>query len=229
MTHARSLVRTSLMLGVFLLASVGVTAAPDRPNILLVVVDDLRFDDFGAAGHPFARTPNIDRLAHEGAQFQNMFAVTPLCSPSRASIVTGLYTRHHGILDNTERGAQSHQLQTFARALHADGYRTGFIGENRARPFLLMLSHKALHPNIVQQADGTTVPIGEGGVIPAERHKTLYAGVPLPRRANYGVPPHDKPALERPVVGLPPLGPAPASAAANSRERGDRGGHAAPR
>jgi hypothetical protein len=104
-----------------------------------------------------------------------------------------------------------------------------FIGENRARPFLLMLSHKALHPNIVQQADGTTVPIGEGGVIPAERHKTLYAGVPLPRRANYGVPPHDKPALERPVVGLPPLGPAPASAAANSRERGDRGGHAAPR
>jgi N-acetylglucosamine-6-sulfatase len=82
-----------------------------------------------------------------------------------------------------------------------------FIGENRARPFLLMLSHKALHPNIVQQADGTTVPIGEGGFIPAERHKTLYAGLPPPRRANYGVPPRDKPALERRIEGLAPLGP----------------------
>ena len=51
-----------------------------------------------------------------------------------------------------------------------------------------MLSHKALHPNIVQQADGTTAPIGEGGFIPAERHKNLYAGAPIPRRTHYGVP-----------------------------------------
>jgi len=97
------------------------------------VVDDLRFDDFGAAGHPFARTPNIDRLAREGAQFRNMFAVTPLCSPSRANIVTGLYARHHGILDNTERSARSHELRTFARVLQADGYRTGFIGKSSTR------------------------------------------------------------------------------------------------
>jgi N-acetylglucosamine-6-sulfatase len=238
-------------------------SAPDRPNILLIVVDDLRFDDFGAAGHPFAKTPNIDRLAREGAQFQNMFAVTPLCSPSRASILTGLYTTHHGILDNTDRSPRSHELQTFARQLHDGGYRTGFIGkwhmgndptprpgfdywigmkgqgeaidpelfengrlarvngyvtdlfteralgfigETRPGPFLLMLSHKALHPNIMQQADGTVVSIGEGGFIPAERHKKLYANAPLPRRANYGVPPLDKPALARRIEGLPPLG-----------------------
>lgn len=93
------------------------------------MVDDLRFDDIGAAGHPFSRTPNIDRLAREGAQFKNAFAVTPLCSPSRANILTGLYTRHHGILDNTERSARSHELQTFARAPHAAGYSTGFIGK----------------------------------------------------------------------------------------------------
>ena len=72
--------------------------------------------------------------------------------------------------------------------------------------FLLMLSHKALHPNILQQADGTVVSIGEGGFIPAERHKKLYSDAPLPRRDNYGVPPRGKPALERRIDGLAPLG-----------------------
>ncbi len=263
MKPVNSPARAAWTLGFSLLAFAASVAAEDRPNILLVVVDDLRFDDFGAAGHPFSRTPNIDRLAHEGARFLNMFAVTPLCSPSRANILTGLYTRHHGILDNTDRSPRSHELQTFARQLHESGYRTGFIGkwhmgndptprpgfdywvgmkgqgeatdpelhekgriarvtgyvtdifteralnfigERRANPFLLVLSHKALHPNILQRADGTTVAIGEGGFIPADRHKKLYADSPLPRRANYGVPPHGKPALERPIEGLPPLG-----------------------
>lgn len=246
-----------------LLASATVAAEP-RPNILLVVVDDLRFDDFGAAGHPFARTTHLDRVAREGAQFKNFFAVTPLCSPSRANILTGLETRHHGILDNTERSPLSHTLPTFARSLHAAGYHTGFIGkwhmgndptprpgfdywvamkgqgevadpelfENgrlarapgyvtdifnqravaflqqpRTAPFLLMLSHKALHPNKVQRADGTSEAIGEGGFIPAARHKTLYTGAQPSRRGNYAVPPRGKPALERPIPGLKPLGP----------------------
>ncbi len=239
-------------------------AAEPRPNILLVVVDDLRFDDFGAAGHPFARTPHLDRVAREGAQFKNFFAVTPLCSPSRANILTGLETRHHGILDNTDRSPLSHRLPTFARTLQAAGYNTGFIGkwhmgndptprpgfdywvsmkgqgevadpelfengrlarapgyvtdiftqravsfieQRRTAPFMLMLSHKALHPNKVQRADGTTEAIGEGGFIPAERHKTLYAEGRPPRRKNYAVPPKGKPALERPIPGLKPLGP----------------------
>lgn len=90
MKPANSLVRAFLILCSSLLTFIANASAQDRPNILLVVVDDLRFDDFGAAGHPFSRTPNIDRLAREGAQFQNMFAVTPLCSPGRANILTGL-------------------------------------------------------------------------------------------------------------------------------------------
>ena len=252
-----------MVLALSFLAWVASAGAQERPNVLLVVVDDLRFDDFGAAGHPFSRTPNIDRLAREGAMFRNVFAVTPLCSPSRASILTGLYTRRHGILDNTDRSPRSHQLRTFARQLHDSGYTTGFIGkwhmgndptprpgfdfwvgmkgqgeaidpelfENgrlgratgyvtdlfteralefvgkpRTSPFLLMLSHKALHPNILQRADGTVVSIGEGGFIPAERHKKLYTDAPLPRRDNYGVPPRGKPALERRIDGLAPLG-----------------------
>ncbi len=247
-----------------LLLASATNAAAVRPNILLVVVDDLRFDDFGAAGHPFAHTTHLDRVAHEGAQFRNFFAVTPLCSPSRANILTGLETRHHGILDNTERSPRSHALPTFARTLHAAGYNTGFIGkwhmgndptprpgfdywvamkgqgevadpelfengrlarapgyvtdiftqravsflqQRRTGPFLLMLSHKALHPNKVQRSDGTTEAIGEGGFIPAERHKTLYADAQPPRRGNYAVPPRGKPALERPIPGVKPLGP----------------------
>jgi N-acetylglucosamine-6-sulfatase len=254
----------ALLLTLVSLAVLPATRAEEtRPNILLIVVDDLRFDDIGAAGHPFARTPHIDRLAREGAQFRNFFAVTPLCSPSRANILTGQYTRHHGILDNTERSARSHELQTFAQTLHDEGYHTGFIGkwhmgndptprpgfdfwvamkgqgevadpelfengrlarapgyvtdifteraigfieQRRATPFLLMLSHKALHPNTLQRADGTTVAIGEGGFIPAPRHKDLYADAVPPRRENYGIPPRGKPALERRLEGLAPLG-----------------------
>ena len=259
----------------FIVAS-SVLAAEPRPNILLVVVDDLRFDDLGAAGHPFARTTHLDRVAREGAQFKNFFAVTPLCSPSRANILTGQETRHHGILDNTDRSPRSHTLPTFARALHAAGYNTGFIGkwhmgndptprpgfdywvsmkgqgevadpelfengrlarvpgyvtdiftqravsflqQRRTAPFLLMLSHKALHPNKVQRADGTTEAIGEGGFIPAERHKTLYAGAQPARRGNYAVPPRGKPALERPIPGLKPLGPDTVTPDETIRER----------
>jgi N-acetylglucosamine-6-sulfatase len=259
----RPLLAASLLASL-LPASPAAAGEAARPNLLLIVVDDLRFDDFGAAGHPFARTPHLDRVAREGANFGNFFAVTPLCSPSRANILTGLETRHHGILDNTERSLLSHRLRTFAQNLRAAGYATGFIGKwhmgndptprpgfdywvamkgqgevsdpelfedgrlarapgyvtdifteraldfigrRRDAPFLLMLSHKALHPNKVQNADGTSQAIGEGGFIPAERHKSLYAGAVPARRPNYAIPPRGKPALERPIAGLRPLGP----------------------
>jgi len=97
------------------------------PNIVFVLVDDMRWDEFGAAGHPFVETPNMNRLAREGARFLNAFATTPLCSPSRASFLTGLYPRTHGIVDNTAR--QSHALPTFPRELQQHGYRTGFFGK----------------------------------------------------------------------------------------------------
>ncbi|MFM8533576.1 MAG: sulfatase [Acidimicrobiia bacterium] len=88
-----------LACGALVFSTASAAAAADtRPNILLVVVDDLRWDDFGAAEHPFARTPHLDRLAREGAQFRNFFCATPLCSPSRANILTGLESRHHGMI-----------------------------------------------------------------------------------------------------------------------------------
>jgi arylsulfatase A-like enzyme len=105
-------------------------AAPARrPNIVFVLVDDLRFDELGCTGHPFAQTPHADRLAREGALFTSAFAATPLCSPSRASFLTGQYPHKHGITDNTDRSARSHELVTWPRLLHDNGYETAFLGK----------------------------------------------------------------------------------------------------
>ena len=84
-----------------------------KPNLLVILVDDLRYDEFGAGGHPYMRTPNIDRLADEGALFERAFHTTPICSPNRASILTGQYASRHGIIDNVARDAMSHRLPNY--------------------------------------------------------------------------------------------------------------------
>jgi len=105
-------------------------ARPDtRPNIVVIVVDDMRFDEYGAGGHPYLETPHIDALAASGAVFTNAYHTTPLCSPNRASILTGQYASLHGIIDNTSRGHASHKLRTYARELQQAGYETAHIGK----------------------------------------------------------------------------------------------------
>ena len=76
--------------------------APARPNIIFVLTDDQRYDAVGFLNEEI-RTPNMDRLAAEGVHFRNAFVTTSLCSPSRASILTGLYAHAHGVVDNLER------------------------------------------------------------------------------------------------------------------------------
>ena len=85
----------------------------ERPNLLVILIDDPRFDEFGAGGHPYMLTPHVDRLAREGAMCLNAFHTTPLCSPNRASIVTGQYASRHGIIDNVARDAASHRLPNY--------------------------------------------------------------------------------------------------------------------
>jgi N-acetylglucosamine-6-sulfatase len=97
------------------------------PNIVFVLVDDMRWDEMGVSGHPFIETPNMDRLAREGMRFTQAFATTPLCSPSRASLLTGQYAHTHGIIDNTARSGRD--LATFPRELQRAGYATGFFGK----------------------------------------------------------------------------------------------------
>ncbi|MEX2593950.1 MAG: sulfatase [Anditalea sp.] len=71
-----------------------------KPNIIYIISDDQAWSDYGFMGHPYIETPNIDRLAHEGLTFTRGYVTAPLCSPSLASIITGLYPHQHGITGN---------------------------------------------------------------------------------------------------------------------------------
>jgi arylsulfatase A-like enzyme len=100
-----------------------------KPNFLVILIDDLRFDEFGAGGHPYMKTPHVDRIAHEGALFERAFHTTPICSPNRASIVTGQYASRHGIIDNVARDAMSHRLPNYHLELQRLGYETAHVGK----------------------------------------------------------------------------------------------------
>ena len=122
----------------FALTLLGLVPGPDapaaeavRPNIVFVIADDLRYDGLGCTGNPHARTPNLDRLAAEGLLLKNFFVATPLCSPSRASFLTGLYPHAHRVVNNDKVGLDviSHTLYTFPRMLREAGYETAFIGK----------------------------------------------------------------------------------------------------
>jgi N-acetylglucosamine-6-sulfatase len=100
-----------------------------RPNFIVILIDDLRYDEFGAGGHPYMKTPHIDRLAQEGALFERAFHTTPICSPNRASMMTGQYASRHGIIDNVARDAMSHRLPNYHLELQKLGYQTAHIGK----------------------------------------------------------------------------------------------------
>jgi N-acetylglucosamine-6-sulfatase len=191
-----------------------------KRNLVLILTDDHRFDTMGFMGHPWLKTPNLDRLAKGGVHVRNAFVTTALCSPSRASILTGQYVHAHGVTDNIS--PLPSDLTTFPQMLQRHGYKTAligkwhmggesdaprpgfdrwvsfrgqgtyvdptinfdgqrrelkgyvtdilteeakkFIGENVDRPFMLYLSHKAVHADFR----------------PAERHKNLYTNDPIP-------------------------------------------------
>src|SRR5215831_9804436 len=78
-----------------LIALAPLQAEDKKPNILFILSDDQRFDALGCLGHPFLKTPNLDRLAAQGVLFRNAFVTTPICAASRASILTGRYERTH--------------------------------------------------------------------------------------------------------------------------------------
>jgi len=99
-----------------------------KPNIVFILTDDHRWDCLGVMGHPFLQTPNMDRLANEGVLFENAFVTTSLCSPSRASFLTGQYASVHGVKNNFSRWDE-HQNRTFMEHLKNSGYDTSFIGK----------------------------------------------------------------------------------------------------
>ncbi len=98
-----------------------------RPNIIFILTDDHRYDMLGVLGHPFLKTPHMDRLAKEGVLFKNAFVTTSLCSPSRASFLTGQYASKHGVINNFTTWNENNV--TFMELLKKSGYDTAFIGK----------------------------------------------------------------------------------------------------
>jgi N-acetylglucosamine-6-sulfatase len=195
-----------------------------RRNIVFMLIDDLRHDFFSFMGHPFVETPNIDRMARQGVVFRNAFVTHSLCSPSRATILSGRYPHAHGVLDNQTPLPDA--TATFPKEMQRAGYRTGYVGkwhmggesdeprpgfdhwvsfrgqgvyfdptfnvngrrsvhkgyvtdhitdysnrfikENRERPFLLYIGHKAVHHEFM----------------PPPRHAGKYSDVKLPLPAS---------------------------------------------
>jgi arylsulfatase A-like enzyme len=117
-----------LALGLLAGGSPGEAAAQSRPpNIVFILSDNQRWDFMGCAGHPFVGTPNLDRLAGEGVLFSNAFVTTSLCSPSRASFLTGQYAHTHGVRDNVT--PWKGENRTFFELLKQAGYESAFIGK----------------------------------------------------------------------------------------------------
>ena len=201
-------------------------------NIVVILTDDHRYDALGfLKGQSFLETPHLDRLAAEGVHFKNAMVTTALCSPSRASIFTGLYAHQHRVVDNNH--AIDPALTFFPEYLQRAGYETAFIGKwhmgpegddpqpgfdhwvsfkgqgsylpipdglnvdgkhvpqngyitdeltdyamawlearQGDKPFMLFLSHKAVHSDY----------------IPAARHKGRYAGAPFTYPATMAPP-----------------------------------------
>jgi N-acetylglucosamine-6-sulfatase len=96
-------------------------------NVIFILTDDHRYDAMGFMGHPFLETPNMDALASQGVHLKNAFVATSLCSPSRASILTGLYTHKHRVIDNNRLVPEGTIF--FPQYLSQAGYATAFIGK----------------------------------------------------------------------------------------------------
>lgn len=109
------------------LDSISWATSEPRPNFVFILSDDHRWDHFGAAGHPFIHTPYMDRLAREGIYFQNAFVTTSLCSPSRASFLTGTYAHTHGVKNNLTPWRDENV--TVLEILKQAGYATAFVGK----------------------------------------------------------------------------------------------------
>ena len=96
-------------------------------NVVFILTDDHRYDAMGFMDHPFLETPHLDSLASNGVHLKNAFVTTSLCSPSRASILTGLYTHKHRVIDNNRLVPEGTIF--FPQFLQRAGYNTAFIGK----------------------------------------------------------------------------------------------------
>jgi arylsulfatase A-like enzyme len=118
-----------------LLLLVPETALSERPNILLIMADDLGAENLACYGNTVYSTPNLDRMAAEGARFENAYA-TPVCTPTRAMILTGLYPNRSGFLERLDSPLDPERnnrlpvhLRTLGHVFQSAGYKTAIAGK----------------------------------------------------------------------------------------------------
>ena len=108
----------------------------EQPNIIIFFADDLGYGDLGSYGHPYIRTPNLDAMAAEGQRWTDFYVAAPVCSPSRAALLTGklpmrtgLWGKRLGVFFPNAPGGMPHEERTLPEALKEVGYRTGMVGK----------------------------------------------------------------------------------------------------
>ena len=107
---------------------IGTSRGQSRPNVILVMADDMGWGDVGYNGHPNLQTPHLDRMAKEGVRFNRFYAASAVCSPTRASCLTGRHSVRLGI-HGANNGHMPSNEQTLAETLKGSGYRTGHFGK----------------------------------------------------------------------------------------------------
>jgi arylsulfatase A-like enzyme len=128
--------RVFLWVGVLTLLAASASAQP-RPNVVLIMMDDVGYGDYGSYGVPDIKTPNVDRLAREGVRFTDFYAA-PSCSPTRAALISGRYQQRFGLevpLSNAPAGGRGLPAngRTLPQLLKNTGYATALVGRSSIR------------------------------------------------------------------------------------------------
>ncbi len=154
-----------IMLGCLAFTQRAFSQEETKKNLLFIVTDQQRYDALGYAGNTVIKTPNLDRLAEQGAYFRNAYTACAVCGPARSSMLTGSRVESTGVNSNSQTyyydGDGVMTMPTFDEILAENGYRCEYYGKWHA-----LSSHAEVYANPVQYANNGNSVFGPGGAKP---------------------------------------------------------------